>query len=1239
MDLFIKYGCVYNAAHITNYSGNINTGILKEIFIKKYLTTPVISGKSGGAADIVLFNKIDKNWVFISCKYGNLKSIADYGIQEIFFMINKHHDLFEKYKIQLLVKNKEKFNAMIQRANNSSNQYINEINYVHDLSDMEIYFRRFKLLENYEYISKNPKLNLMFHQGMIVEKTIKSIYSGKRNFLWACKCRSGKTYIVGGLIDKMSIKNALIITPAPTETKHQFIDGMFYRYSNFDNYTIVSNGKKLTDDMNIVIVSKQYLQNNVEKNIYEVEFDAIFFDENHYGGTTDISKKIIKTYSSDNTIMVFMTATYHKPMNTWNIEKTFYWDLDDEQLCKQRNIEKLCSKHGNIVNKLINNYDIAEYDMCPQMVVLTTQFESRIFEEIKEKICDNKYGFSIETLLSMKDDKFIYYSDVQNMLMYISGSNRLMFKTGDRSIFTRIRTISKEKNSRTNLTYTFTSQLWFLPFGQGLKIKDVSHALKNVMLKDLVLCKYEIVIVNSMENIKDVKEFIKNAENRAKYENKTGLIILVGNQCSLGITLPLVDVVVLLNNIISYDKIIQMMFRCMSSGENKKIGFVVDLNISRVMNTLLSYSSENTDAKTKFEYITNLINIDPDYFEVDQVVNLTKLWKNDPINNLKSIMHTLEDDIFELTDNHQMLLNQYFSKFSERTMSVEFRNEQIIKSGKEKKIKIGQVDKEEVSDYSSDTEKEIINISLTRDILPFVIPLVCILTIDKESTEFLKLASIIINNKELIDIFNDQTFIWWNKKNLLPCIIDILEKYDSSIDNISIFIKMSMKSLIDDKPALMNFINDCLKPKDVEKRKYGEVFTPMWFVDEMLDAIDNEYTHINGKSIFTNSVLTWYDPAAGMGNYPIAIYLRLMKGLKSEFPDKIERKHHIIENMLFMSELNRKNCIVLKQIFSIDDEYTLNLYQGDSLTIDLKTTFDIKKFDIIIGNPPYNKELSKTGAIPLYNEFIEMYIDKCKWLSFVVPSRWFAGGKGLDKFRNMMLTRSDIMCINHYDDASKIFGNNVEIKGGVNYFIKYKRYNGLCKYNGNEINLSKFDILVDAKYVNLINKIKNFDNISKLYVGRCYGIESNDKRLIDDKKSENYYKCYVSQQKGFIKYIKSTEVKNDPSQWKVITTEAAHKHASGFGNMFIGKPNEVHTGSYISFNCKSKIEAKSLESYLKTNFANVMLSIRKISQHISDKTIKWIPLPPLDRIWTNDELYDYYNLDEADIIIIESTNL
>jgi hypothetical protein len=497
-------------------------------------------------------------------------------------------------------------------------------------------------------------------------------------------------------------------------------------------------------------------------------------------------------------------------------------------------------------------------------------------------------------------------------------------------------------------------------------------------------------------------------------------------------------------------------------------------------------------------------------------------------------------------------------------------------------------------------------------------------------------------NPELLDMFDDMCLIWWNKKGLINIIKNIVSKYfdkNSNTYNISINFKMSLQSLIDSPKELLELINECLKPKVIEKKKFGEVFTPMSFINNnMLCDLEAYYKETYNKNIYEDETLKWGDTTAGMGNFPIAIYYKLIDGLKNKIPNEKDRKKHILEKMLFMAEYNKKNCFIIKQIFNMNNEFKLNLYEGDSLQLDIRKEFGIDKFDIVIGNPPYNEELKSTGAKALYNKFVEYYVNKCNLLSFIVPSRWFAGGKGLDSFRKNMLKRKDIVYIKHYDDACEIFGNTIDIKGGVNYFLKDTHHNGDCKFNSSITKLNKYDVFVDGKFHAIIDKLLTFDSIITLYLGRYFGIESNDKRLKSDKTNDTI-KCYVSQQKGFEKNIEKNEIKKEYNFWKVITARAAHKHKSGFGNTFIGNIDEIYTGSYISFKLSNEEEAKSLLSYMKCRLPNLMLSLRKNSQDISESTCKWIPLPPLNKEWTDEEIYQHFKLSEDDIKLINDTNI
>ena len=439
-------------------------------------------------------------------------------------------------------------------------------------------------------------------------------------------------------------------------------------------------------------------------------------------------------------------------------------------------------------------------------------------------------------------------------------------------------------------------------------------------------------------------------------------------------------------------------------------------------------------------------------------------------------------------------------------------------------------------------------------------------------------------------------------------------------------LKTEMVTLIDDMHATLELLNAILEPKESEKKEYGEVFTPAWFAEEMLSTLASD--------VWSNPASTFYDPAAGSGVFCVCIFYRLFEGLQDIIPDKLARKTHILSKMLYMSEIGSKNVAILRHIFGS----LANINHGDSLAFDAARHWKIRMRDVyVIGNPPYNKERTRSGASPLYNEFVEKYIDNCRTLLFVVPSRWFSGGKGLDKFRAMMLARRDIRFIHHIDDETTVFGSNVSIKGGVNYFMVEHGYDGDCEYNGTLVNLSSLDVLVDSKYMGLIVKVTNYPSITTIYKPSGeYKIRTNGKLngvsvLCDD---PSMTPCYVSKQNGFLKYIHPSVAPVSSQSWKVITPRAAHGHGSGFGSKFVGCVNAIHTDSYISFNVPSEAEATSLVSYLDCKLPNKLLSLRKCSQDISANTCKWIPLPPLDRTWTDGDVNTYYKLTEEEIALL-----
>jgi len=194
-------------------------------------------------------------------------------------------------------------------------------------------------------------------------------------------------------------------------------------------------------------------------------------------------------------------------------------------------------------------------------------------------------------------------------------------------------------------------------------------------------------------------------------------------------------------------------------------------------------------------------------------------------------------------------------------------------------------------------------------------------------------------------------------------------------------IKMNKSNLIYSMTLknIQDKIEEYLPVRNVEKNKYGEVFTPILLINEMMDKLD--------KKVWKNPNLKWLDPANGIGNFPMVIFERLNNGLKDVISNEKERKKHIIENMLYMIELNEKNVGVSKKIFGNN----ANIYCGSFLEDRWKDYFGVDKFDVIVGNPPYNKDSVGKGGGVYWSQFIYSSFDNLNhngYLCFVHPSAW-----------------------------------------------------------------------------------------------------------------------------------------------------------------------------------------------------------------------------------------------------------
>ena len=487
------------------------------------------------------------------------------------------------------------------------------------------------------------------------------------------------------------------------------------------------------------------------------------------------------------------------------------------------------------------------------------------------------------------------------------------------------------------------------------------------------------------------------------------------------------------------------------------------------------------------------------------------------------------------------------------------------------------------------------------------------------------------NNSSFSTLMSDNIYFLYDKKqetflNFLELLRNIFQKVQTMKDCLifglqdEIFNNTNNMVLKNDKGLIQNMtyedilqkINKYLPIRKKEKDENGEVFTPFNLVNDMLSKIPN--------SKWKDPYSTWLDPANGIGNFPMVVYKKLMNSLNKikvtsgnktfDLSKESERSSWIIEKMLFMVELNPRNYMISRKIFGKN----ANIICGDFLKLTderFDEKFGIHKFDVIIGNPPFNKGgTGQGGANAPWYDFVKKALvllrNNKSYLCFVHPPSWRKPESENTKNKGFyeLMTRENCIIyleIHSLDDGKVFFDSGTR----YDWYILRK---GFCSENLTEIkdefgnisklNLQDWDFLPNSNYQKIKRLLKKSDEegVPVIYSRTNYG---SDKKWTQEEKTKEFkYPLIHSTPKNGPRYYYSNKIEDHNTMFgipKVIFGD------SGISDVIIDTTGKYGlTNHAIGIKVKDIEEATILKKKLESNFFNEILNSLCYSQYMID---------------------------------------
>ena len=950
-------------------------------------------------------------------------------------------------------------------------------------------------------------------------------------------------------------KKILILTSVPSTIESFIKDLNKYDIFKKIKYFKQNEFMNLQDDFKgICFTSVQYLKNDIgqqnkKEKFKSLNFDACIFDESDFGSSTEKTLTDILSISKNirSQIKIFASGTASKTKSFYKIPNKFIytWDIEDENFMKsitnKENYELMIKRHGNEFKECFNNnYINKDYSNCPSQILIQPKIISSMLTKIESYNLkhNTNFGYSISSLLSLKprkptkkdSRKFIEEFEICSTdegQEFLSSVFEKIFSNDlndENTIERYIENTQSKYESRKTSKDSPKLFIVYLPTNNNKgNICSLQKTLVKFLNKNKLWCKYKLCYSNSEYSSGDSKEefneFVKKELILTKKENKKGCILFLGRQGGRGVTYHECDVTISFDDGHNLDEHKQRFYRSLTPAIGKTIGINVDLNIQRtyyllknIINNFQKFHKSKSFSEILY-YLTQqkIFIFNPQDVNYTDIIDIEiKKYYNSVVDKVR--LEIKENIILDNIDCEDIMLENLDISLNFNDLinkDLEGRQKDCLKPGEKKVLThkgagdagdasdAGDAgDASDASDADDDLNYKIIN--KTKEFLKKILPLLCCIM---KSTDNYNIEERLFKNDKYSKLINSNITKFLNKnllnkidinkiKNTIIIIMTSLEERNSIISDL---IEIYRNSSPNEYRALIakHFI-----PTEFERQNNAEIPTPVKTVDNMLNTLDNFDISFWTKNI---KVL---EPCCGKGNFILAIFNKFYESLKDKYINKSELCKKIIQDNIYLCDIEENNIFICEELLKIHAEsycqcklenLMFNSYVGDTLKLNINEVWSINKFDIIIGNPPYQEKnkngKSKHGKNNLWSKFISYSFENLKkdgLLLFVTPTSWMNGT--VNCFDKMIENQIHHLNVN---ECKKDF---IGVGSQFSYYLIenkeiYKETDVVCEYQNiiykNKIMINKnmkiLPLLLTPEVIDLTNKLFNF-NINNKFI-------------------------------------------------------------------------------------------------------------------------------------------------------------